>query len=214
MLYDFFKDINILCRVLKNQNIYSFLVDAHYYNHKPFFDDFKSVADKKMIIRLSDELSRTIDYAVNYNSLSEYGKKTEQQKWLNDKECFYGFNGLLEANLSMPMHPVPENAKITILGKYTFKWLRTKNEYINAGKTLENCLVNWWSNSNPVAVVMMNEKIIAALEICDDKLIQARRKNNKSIDENSELYKTISKWCESQQVSICLDEFADMIAPF
>jgi hypothetical protein len=57
MLYDFFKDINILCRVLKNQSIYSFLVDAHYYNLKPFFDDFAKTTDKKMMIWLSDELS-------------------------------------------------------------------------------------------------------------------------------------------------------------
>lgn len=214
MLYEFFKDINILCRVLKSPYIYSFLVDAHYYNLRVFFEDFARVTNKNKMIWLSENLSNIKNYAVNYNSLSNYGKRIEQQKWIsNDKEYLY-VDGLLKANLSIPMHPVPENAKLTILGKYTFKWLRTKNDYTNAGEILKNCLVHWWSNDNPVVVVIMDEKIVAALEICDDKIIQARRSRNESIDENSELYKTISAWCELQQIRICIDEYNEWVAPF
>jgi hypothetical protein len=114
------------------------------------------------------------------------------------------------------MHSVPENAINTTLGKYTFKWLRTKNDYTRAGKALGNCLTSWWSSSNPVAVVMMNEKIIAALEVAGNEVIQARKEHNDSIDENSELYKTISKWCEMQQIIIQLDnpDYYGMAAPF
>ncbi len=217
MLYDFFKDVNVLTKVLKKDYIYSFLVDAHYYNLKPFFDDFATVCDKKTVIWLSDKLTSIKTYAVNYNSLSEYGKKAEQEKWLKkDKEFYYIIRGLLESNLSIPMHSVPENAINTTLGKYTFKWLRTKNDYTRAGKALGNCLTSWWSSSNPVAVVMMNEKIIAALEVAGNEVIQARKEHNDSIDENSELYKTISKWCEMQQIIIQLDnpDYYGMAAPF
>ncbi len=217
MLYDFCKDVNILCRVLNKSYIYSFLVDIHYYNLKPFLEDFASVADKKMIIWLSDRFKGITEYAINYGSLSEYGKKIEQKKWFTDDKdwCFLPF-GTLEANLSMPMHPVPENAKITTIGEYTFKWLRTKNDYTQAGKILENCLVAWRSGASPVVVVIKNEKIIAALEISDNKIVQARKKNNAAIDENSNLYKAILNWCEKQQMMISLSEFAfdDMAAPF
>ena len=216
MLYDFCKDVNILCRVLNRSYIYSFLVDVHYYNLKPFLEDFASVADKKMIIWLSERFKEITEYAINYGSLSEYGKRLEQKKWLSsEKDWDFIPFGTLEANLSIPMHPVPENAKIITIGEYKFKWLRTKNDYTQAGKTLENCLVTWRSSGSPVVVVIKNEKIIAALEISGDKIVQARQKNNAAIDENSNLYKTILNWCEKQQMIISLSEFAyGDVAPF
>lgn len=214
-LYAFFKDVNVLRNILSDECVFSELVDIHYHNCQPFFDDFGSVADKKMLVRVSKILGFLISYAIKYSSLSEYAKNSEKEKWSSAAEIAEEiFNSKFsEPGFSVPMHPVPANAKIETIGRYTFKWLRTKNEYTKAGKELENCLTMWYPSGNPVVTVLMDERMIASIEIEGENVIQARLKNNNSISVNSDLYKTICKWCGMQQINITNDAIEGRFFP-
>lgn len=209
MLYNFFKDVNLLCKVLNKESVFTFLINAHYYNLKPFLQDFGNVATKKMIVGVSEKVNMMTSYAIEYTSLSDYAKKQEQESWFlsekkreNDRHYKEHF---AEPSLSMPMHPVPQSAGVSVMGRYTFKWLRTKNDYNKASEELENCLYLWNPSRNPVAVVFSGEIMVAALEISGDKIVQLRGQRNRDISENSDLYKTISKWCALQQMTIATD---------
>ena len=206
MLNDFFEDVNLLCGILKREDVYQFLVKIHYYNIKSFLEDFKTVATKKMLVGISKKINTMTFYALEYCTLSDYAKKREQEKWfLSEKERGDDRSykeSFVEPELSMPMHPVPQNAGVTVLGRYTFKWLRTKSDYTKASENLENCLGTWSASSSPVVVVFSGEIMVAAIEIEKDKVVQALGQRNKEISENSDLYKTICKWCAMQKISI------------
>ncbi len=214
-LDDFFKDVNVLRNVLSDEYVFSELVDVHYHNCQPFFYDFGSVADKKMLVRVSKILGFLISYAIKYSSLSEYAKNSEREKWSSAAEIAEEIlnSKFIEPAISMPMHPVPTNAKIETIGRYTFRWLRTKNEYTKAGKELENCLTMWYPSGNPVVTVLVDERMIASIEIEGENVIQARLKNNNSISVNSDLYKTICKWCGMQQINITNDAIEGRFFP-
>ena len=113
----------------------------------------------------------------------------------------------LEPIVSVPMHDLPENATDCVIDRYRFKWLRTKKEYQEAGRALDNCLKLWEPCDNPVVAVYKGRKIIAAIEVEGKYLRQALRIHNTAIDKQSALYSAIKKWSSSNSYQIRLEEY-------
>ena len=107
---------------------------------------------------------------------------------------------MVDKTLSMPMREIPKNMENCKVDKYFFQWLRTKREYISAGEQLHNCLVNWETERNPVAVVMQKGEAVAAIEVRAGEIFQAKLKENKSIEPDSDLCRAIEKWCEINNI--------------
>ena len=205
-LYSIFNDVNLLCTLLQWEFVYTVLLRLHYYDGlKAFFADYsRTVGFNRLFDNLYKRNYRVFDYAVKYFSLNENAKKEEQKKWVENVNVFDTLRSLndYDDNLSITMIPAPANIKNCVVGKYSFKTMKNRREYVEAGEKLKNCLVNWGAEDNPVIVVMTGEKMIAAMEIENGKILQARRKNNQTVFPESELYKAMEKWCKKFAIEI------------
>ena len=141
--------------------------------------------------------------AVWYNALTEYGKKTEQIKWKENRQYLensYFHSTATDINFSTPMY-VPEHINDCTIDHFRFKWLRTKSDYQKAGEMLHNCLSHWRNYDSPVTVVYNGRKIVAAIEVCNNEIRQMFKKRNELIDEGSDLFCAIEKWCNKNSLS-------------
>ncbi len=206
-LYSLFNDVNLFCKLLEDEAIFCYLARLHYeVAVKDFITEYlKKVGKIKTFKVLSENRRQVFDYGINYCALSDYAKLMEQESWGADSEFFENFRSYdrYYDNLSVPMVSLPVNVRDCVIGKYNFKALKTKMDYIIAGEKLKNCLGNWRSYDNPVVVVSIGKKMVAAIEINESEVFQMRRKCNQKVNTDSELYKITSKWCK--KCNIILD---------
>ena len=184
---------------MRSPSAYTFLATAHYYDIKPFLEDYSVGMNKIFLKRIFDNTRFMLGYAIKYSTLNSYGRKLERDRWHKRGNMFCDIDCMTESvekTLSLPMHEVPRNIGDCTIGKHFFKWLRTKGDYINASEQLQNCLANWATFDNPVVVVLEGEKSVAAIEVEHNKIIQARLKDNKAITIGTALYEAIEKWCK------------------
>lgn len=203
-LYGLFDDVNMLCTQLNQKFIFNFLSTMHYheYSLKTFFTDFLMVLGKKRFSERFSISEEIICYAMSYSTLSFYAGKKEREKWLSEKNIFKKVvpYSQCENEISVPISLVTSNMKDMVVDKYRFKYLRTKQECVIIGGKMKNCLVNWDSYSNPVATIYKGDKIAAAVEFFNGKLVQGKQCRNGSIEPNSDLYNVIEKWCKINNV--------------
>ncbi len=213
-LYSLVNDVNLLCTYLERPSIFHFLSMMHYYEYplKIYLKDCLTVLGTERFTARFYPGSSLIDYAMFYGNLSDYVRKKEQEKWLLEKNIFR--NAILysqrEHEISAPIRLVISNMKDTLIDKYRFKYLRTKQDCVIAGKKMENCLVNWDSNSNPVVIIYKGDKIVAAVEFLNGVLIQAKQCRNKSIEPDSDLCRAIEKWCKLNNIKFDLAKLDDL----
>ncbi|MCH5170500.1 MAG: hypothetical protein J1F24_04350 [Oscillospiraceae bacterium] len=204
-LFELFKDLNMLCQILSSENVYSLLSMLHIYpGMLTFYYDYCRVKGRKSLCRhLAEHCLFVNEQAIQYCALGTDGQISEQVKWkqkrkyFNKSSCYFPFD---IPSFSIPMRAAPNNIPDCSIGCFRFQWLRTMKEYQLAGKQLDNCLSCWQSDQNPVVVVYRGDKIIAAIEIEGNEILQAFQYHNSYIDKESELAAAIQKWCDKHQL--------------
>ncbi len=213
LLYTFLNDVNLFCDYLQSSSAYNFLATAHYYDIRPFLEDYSSEMHKIHLKNILQNTGLMLEYAVKYSALNSYGKMQERKRWHQSGNMFCDIDCIIETvekTLSVPMHEIPKNMGNCKVGKYFFQWLRTKREYISAGEQLQNCLVNWGTERNPVAVVIQKGEAVAAIEVRSGEIFQAKLKENKSIEPDSDLCRAIEKWCQINNIKFNPEKLADL----
>ena len=79
-----------------------------------------------------------------------------------------------------------------------------------AGIELDNCLVHWEGNRNPVAVVLDGREYLAAIEVEKDIVIQFLGKSNEPLENGSELFTAVQKWGKHFSFVFYEDGFGDL----
>lgn len=98
------------------------------------------------------------------------------------------------------MARINDKIKNCTIDGYNFVALKSKYEYVQAGKQLKNCLVGWECIDNPIVAVKKNNKIVGAVEINGIYVFQARGYDNSNI-ENTDFYPAFLKFCEKYSLS-------------
>ncbi len=214
-LYSILTDVNLFCRLLKRENIVGFLSKLQSdIGVRSFLKEYSELMGKRCVFNnIMNNSYDLLKYAKEYYVLSEEAKEIEKERWATDKNFFKArdFSCRNYELLSTPMPEVP-GFLIVKRGKYRFKWLVTKKDYLKASDKLANCLWSWDYNCNPVVVVSVGEKLVAAIEVSANRVVQARRKCNKIITEDSELYKVIKEWCEMNFLTLTKSALVDKTA--
>lgn len=200
ILLKILRDVNLLCKIMNSKDIFQILSTLHVYPRiVDFYKDYCKVKDK---ISLCNQIIKNyfllIKYAIKYSALNEFYKNEEQIKW-KENDDFLKPSELLfnePSNYSTLMSPIPEKFNDCKIDCFYFKWLRSKKEYNIAAYELDNCLNRSNFYDYPVVVVYKDSKIIAAIEVNDNEIIQARRFKNGNISKSSLLYHAIKKWCK------------------
>ncbi|MEE1503946.1 MAG: hypothetical protein UGF89_06855 [Acutalibacteraceae bacterium] len=213
-LYGLFNDVNLFCTHLNKRFIFDFLSTMHYHEYplKTFLTDFSTVLDKKRFTERFSISQALISYAMSYTSLSDYVRKKEQGKWIENidvfEKCYFRIYIENEISISLPL--MPQSMKDCVIDKYRFKYLRTKQECVIAGEKMKNCLVNWDSYSNPAVIIYKGDKIVAAVEFLNGVLVQAKQCRNKSIEPDSDLCRAIEKWCKINNIKFDPEKLDDL----
>lgn len=197
-LWDTFHDENLLVRLLKNENRYEILAYLHLYpNMFSFFEDFIKFKPKKTLLnKILDSFCQIFFYAINYSSLRSEAKKIENDVWKKGSN----YNWLLKFGQYEKPFRIPFSIHYRALSSdyemelngFKFTPLSNKKDYVQAGKKLNNCLIEWITLNNPVILVTLKGKAKAVIEIKDNKTaVQALAENNESLY----LYPKLSSAC-------------------
>lgn len=218
-LSDILNNVNFFAETLRNENIFYLLVSLHSYPviFEMFCDYVRIKGSKSLLSLMKKRLSELSEYAIKYCSMNSYLKSAEQKKWEK-----YGVESIavkanryneiadddpkylpLNENIrySVPLHKIKECIPTCIIGDYTFVGLRSLNDYIFAGRELNNCLIDWNSEMSPIIIMQKNGKTVAAIEPCEKSIYQAYMKNNIPITQDTELEKAYQEWCNKNQIS-------------
>ena len=211
-LFSLVKDVNILCTYLKKVSIFHFLSMMHYYDSsvKVFLKDYLDVLGQARFNNTFSPIDFYIQYSVFYGALSLYVRKKEHKKWLAGDKNFDCSNILPFGANNISVIFRDAEKRDMVVNKYRFKNLRTKRESFIAGEKMQNCLVNWDTFSNPVAIVYKGDEIVAAVEFFNDYIVQAKQCRNKLIEPDSDLGIAIEKWCKINNIEFDPDELDDM----
>ena len=79
---------------------------------------------------------------------------------------------------------------------YRFSWLRSRADFRAAGEALNNCLISWQSTGNPVVAVKRDGRYVAAVEVSDGMVVQARSADNQSMESVPSLNAAYLKWLD------------------
>lgn len=191
ILWSVFADPNHYRNLLAMPRIYELLSNLRQYPGVfLFFQDYKAIKGAgHLMAKLTSKFDSTLEYAVNYCSMSLAARIRDQKTW-NLK------NVSIRRRIvhSIPMQTGCHSIKDSCVDGYTFSWLRTKYEYSQAGSALRNCLAGWSTDDNPVVAVKKGEVFKAAIEIKDASVVQARAVNNAPIEHDEKLHRAIEKW--------------------
>ena len=199
-LWELIGDPNYFVELLSENIIYQVLSDLH---SRPVIFDFLSDYLKTGRVRYFLEIIHkhwraVCRYGVNYGSMSKYMREAEQLKW-DKREKITKIGD--KPNFAIPMCRPNEQIRNCTIDEFEFSWLKTSTDYDEVGKALHNCLKEWTNKDYPVVCVRKNGKIIAALEIRDDFVFQARTANNKSLRQIAGLTEAFHKWHEKNNLS-------------
>lgn len=193
-LWKIIEDSNLFCRILSGKHIYEVLTDLH---QRPalfeFLSDYSCQKGKTVLVKkLLDEWRPMKLYAISYCSLSDAAKREEQKSWRCRKHFSPDDRPVLR--ISHPLCEPDTRIKDCIIDGFRFYWLRTSLDYNTAARELNNCLSSWLGDDNPVVCIKMNEKIVAAIEVQGNTVIQLLGWNNSSIDRVKGLTDAYEKW--------------------
>lgn len=223
-LWQILKNPDYFVELFGKQTVFRILSDLHI---RPkifeFLEDYVEIGKMSVLFNLmSSHWDYIREYAVNYGSMSNYMKKSEHSKWLNQE-----FERRIEKfpDFAIPMCDTGERIRNCTIDEYEFSWLKTSADYEEAGKALNNCLVHWKSNFHPVVCVRKSGKIIAALEIRRNFVYQAYTTNNRHLTQEPGLFEAYAKWHDKNHLTFeysrdyedddeLLDDVLDLPMPF
>ena len=92
---------------------------------------------------------------------------------------------------------------------FRFLRLRTTRDYTATGRALNNCLNSAYPSDNVIICIEKDFEILAAIEIKDDLVLQARTHGNADMDKSPQIYAAYKKWAKHNALRI-LSEDSDV----
>jgi len=200
LMWEAIKDYNLYCDFMKLLNIYEILSDIHM---RPgiiaYIKDFCEIKGARPFINCirygwRDVLLAAIDYSCSSLKL----RNIIQDNWLEERSI--GRIVRRKPVYSVPMHKPEDGIVDCNIDGYDFFWLRNSNEYEMAGTKLKNCLSSWEAWNSPVVCVKKKDEYLAAIEVSDGKIMQARGYDNSSIGRDKNLSIAFEKWQKRFQI--------------
>lgn len=219
MVWEAIMDLNLFCKFIESDNIYEVLSDIHM---RPgimeYISDLCKMKKKHFFVKKVQYGWRGMLWAaIDYGCSNSYAKKAILENW--EGVCSVGRIGRRKSLYSVPMRKPEERIADCNIDGYDFFWLRSSNEYEIAGKELNNCLSAWRIEDSPVVCVKKDEQYVAAIEILNGMIVQAKAYNNSFIEQDRDLNWAFEKWQKKYQiewVSISDDDYDydyDMLLP-
>lgn len=192
-LWQIIRDPNRFLSVFTCPHIYQILADLH--TRPAVFVYLEDVAATGRVKRLVKDMlnywSSLCCYGVHYNSMSPAMKKRERDQWKSRKpSSAMGEFPVFAIPLVAPEPRIPN----CTIDDFEFYWLKTTADYTKAGVALDNCLSEWSLWNCPVMGVRKNGRIVAAIEVSKNTVVQAKSAQNKSLDRVPGLRAACEKW--------------------
>lgn len=209
-LWNIMQSPDYFASILRYFEIYTILSDLR---NRPgiftFLQDYAQVMGvrrlRAFIRTIWDEIYR---YALEYNNMSVQMRKKDQSKWhgkelVNQRRDVPAFG--------IPMQKPEPYIRDCVIDDYEFFWLKNSMDYGEAGVQLHNCLGSWDPQKPAVLCVRRQGKIIAAIEVFDHRVVQARTIHNRRLYDDPGLFAAYTKWVEKnniagQDAKLCFDE--------
>ncbi len=219
-LRELIRNQDLFQNVLKDKDIFFMLADWKRYPGKWLF--LHKVREKLTESELSRILTDLSVHPCAMNYMSKYllqnrpGQLREQKKWslsffrrqFSDPNGEGWDDGRLEDFCSVP---VPEtslsmySSMETAFGGFSFRLLRNAAEYVKAGRRLSNCLVQWKSfiaGGNAVFIVWEGEIPVAAVEVENAMIVQAKLSHNEALRSDPEVEAAVKCWAEKNALTL------------
>jgi len=199
-LWTIIGDPNVYCTLVRSSKVFRLLSDIHMY---PGITEFiEHLCKRKSAVWFVKYAlygwREIVQVAIKY-SCANKNLRAELLRDLTKKkttiETFCGRPPFL-----VPMSKPDDRIVDCSIDGYDFCWLRTSSDYDIAGEQLGNCLTSWQIDNNPVICVKRSNKYIAAIEINDKKIIQARLYDNMPIEMDLQLFDAFDKWKEKYRL--------------
>lgn len=193
------KDINLLHKFFTSSAVFEVLATIHLYpGIALFLEDYCKVKGAYTLChRLIEYPKKLCGQAILYHSMNEARRGLEAANWKHRQDnsnSFYRNYVYISPECSIPMHPIHEDIKNCHIHGYDFIWLRTNRDYIKAGTQLNNCLKDWISIDNPVVGIFKNSRILAAIEVDENTVVQVCEYKNRCISIGSSIFDAFSRW--------------------
>lgn len=193
LLYGAVKDVNIYCKVLLSKYIYDILATL---KQRPavidFFADYRRIKGSvNLYYKCVEKWYKYRRYAVNYSSMGTYLRAIEQATWTKNGPDLSVHTAC--PVFSLPMH-IGNGINDCVIDGFSFIWLRNGKDCLAASKALHNCLSHWSVFDNPVVCIKQGGKVVGAIEVSENVVIQARGEENSDISENTKMYSAYQKW--------------------
>lgn len=205
-LWQLINDINLFMTVIKSEQIFYLLSQIHIYGKVfEYFDVFIKHNSIKSLCNLivKDPLCFVLK-ALAYLGTADENKIYYETVFANKNFRLMEFNYYFfyhnKSLFNIPMARINDKIKNCTIDGYNFVALKSKYEYVQAGKQLKNCLVGWDCIDHPVVAIKKNNKIVGAVEINDSYIFQARGYDNSNI-ENTDFYSAFLKFCDKYSLS-------------
>ena len=211
------QDPNFLCFFLSGIRVFEVLSTLHM---RPgvltYISDYCCVKGAKSVVTgLQKHWDYMREHAIDYSCMSDYMRAQTRASW-RDKSIKVNVASHTP-EYSLPMRCPGERIKDCNINGYHFFWLRSSNDYRRAAEQLQNCLSQWRTGYPPVVCVRKGDEIVAAIEIRNHCVAQARGFDNASIQDNPYLYEAVKKWMKKYRLEWLGDEDDDVdydLAPY
>lgn len=187
-------DYNLVARFLAGEQVYAILSSIHM---RPgvleYIRDYSRVKGGVYLLAdMEENWERVRAWAIDYCCMGYRLRLEAQRGWRNrrnrDNVC------LSEKAYSVPMCKPDETIRDCIINGYAFAWLRNSNDYVAAAKHLQNCLGGWQSSNAPVVGVRRKERYVAAIEVRNGCVVQARGLENRPVELDPDLHEVVELW--------------------
>ena len=193
MLWEAVEDPNFFCTLLSMPRIYDVMSFLHRFpDGIRFFRDYRRERGGRGLCRtLEDRWESLPLYIGQYCIMSPASRAEEWRKWRRNE-------GLAPdpIGFSIPMPGGDREIRDCTVDGYCFFWLRSRVDYQTAGKAMNNCLVSWKPNGNPVVAVKKDGRFVAAVELLGKCIVQVRAAENEPIEAHPALNRAFQNWRE------------------
>lgn len=192
LLWRVINNIDLFCCMLRKEWIWDLLAVLVNYAEAAelFMLDYINRRSLNMLMKvLQTHVYELGDYVSCYSALSPAARRFEQKCWGKHFETFPR-SDLLTGGFSLPNgdHGLFDGQ----FGGLYFTAMRSGADLQKAGRELNNCLHEY--ETDTIYEVLSYGKPIAAIELRNRKIAQARGHSNANIAEGSELQKAIMSW--------------------
>lgn len=194
MLWNAIGDYNLYCAFLESDVVFEVLSDMHM---RPgiieYITDFCRTKNAHSFVKnIQQDWTEIFARAIDYCCARPEVKKAIRDSWISGNAL--SRSELRKPSYSIPMKSPEERITDCCIDGYTFFWLRTSREYEKAGEAMNNCLGTWHTNNSPVVCVRKEDEYVAAIEIENGIIVQARGLWNMPIEYDEEFSEVFEKW--------------------